>query len=104
MNIKDKKSRFKEAIKIFQHHSGILRMNEALGAGINRRKLYSMLEAGIIERLSRGLYRLADLPPLGNPDLVSVAIKIPQSVITLLGSPGTHSAMGLNNTMLTELL
>lgn len=65
-------------------------MNEALGAGIYRRKLYSMLDAGVIERLSRGLYRLSDLPPLGNPDLVSVAMKIPKSVITLLSALAFH--------------
>jgi predicted transcriptional regulator of viral defense system len=81
---------FKEAIKIFRHHGGILRMSEALGAGIYRRKLYSMLDAGVIERLSRGLYRLSDLPPLGNPDLVSVAMKIPKGVITLLSALAFH--------------
>ena len=90
MNIKNNKSRFKAAIKVFQYHGGMLRMNEAISAGINRRKLYSMIEAGIIDRLSRGLYRLADLPPLGNPDLVSVAVKIPQSVITLISALAFH--------------
>ena len=65
-------------------------MNEALQAGIHRRILYSMLEAGLIEQLTRGLYRLADLPPLGNPDLVSVSLKIPKGVICLISALAYH--------------
>jgi predicted transcriptional regulator of viral defense system len=82
--------RFKKARNIFRRHGGVLRMSEALSAGIHRRMLYSMLEAGIIEQLSRGLYRLSDLPPLGNPDLVSVALKIPNGVICLISALAYH--------------
>jgi predicted transcriptional regulator of viral defense system len=82
--------RFKKARNIFHRHGGVLRMSEALSAGIHRRMLYSMLEAGIIEQLSRGLYRLADLPPLGNPDLVSVSLKIPNGVVCLISALAYH--------------
>jgi len=82
--------RFKKARNIFRRHGGVLRMSEALYAGIHRRMLYSMLEAGIIEQLSRGLYRLTDLPPLGNPDLVSVARKVPSGVICLISALAYH--------------
>jgi predicted transcriptional regulator of viral defense system len=82
--------RFKEARSIFRRHGGVLRMSEALYAGIHRRMLYSMLEAGVVEQLSRGLYRLADLPPLGNPDLVSVARKVPSGVICLISALAYH--------------
>ena len=68
----------------------MLRMSEALQAGIHRRMLYSMLEAGLIEQLTRGLYRLADLPPLGNPDLVSVSLRIPNGVICLISALAYH--------------
>ena len=82
--------RFKKAKNIFRRHGGVLRMSEALYAGIHRRMLYSMLEAGVIEQLSRGLYRLTDLPPLGNPDLVSVSLKIPNGVICLISALAYH--------------
>jgi predicted transcriptional regulator of viral defense system len=82
--------RFKKARNIFHRHGGVLRMSEALYAGIHRRMLYSMLETGVIEQLSRGLYRLADLPPLGNPDLVSVSLKIPNGVICLISALAYH--------------
>src|SRR4030067_125876 len=84
------RGQFEKARKVFRHHGGVLRMSEALKADIHRRILYSMLEAGIIEKLGRGLYRLADLPPLGNPDLVSVSLKIPNGVICLISALAYH--------------
>ncbi|OGP97190.1 MAG: transcriptional regulator [Deltaproteobacteria bacterium RBG_19FT_COMBO_52_11] len=81
---------FEKAKKTFRSSGGVLRMNEALQAGIHRRMLYSMLEAGLIEQLNRGLYRLTDLPPLGNPDLVSVALKVPSGVICLISALAYH--------------
>lgn len=83
-------NKFEKARSIFRQHGGILRMSEAIHAGIHRKMLYAMLDAGIIEKLYRGLYRLADLPPLGNPDLVSVAMKVPTGVICLISSLSFH--------------
>lgn len=65
--------KFKKAKQIFLHHGGILRTSEAIRKGIHPRTLYQMRDAGVIKRLSRGLYRLADLPPLADPDLVLVS-------------------------------
>jgi len=83
-------NKFEKARNILRQHGGILRMSEAIHAGIHRKMLYAMLDAGIIEKLCRGLYRLADLPPLGNPDLVSVAMKVPTGVICLISSLSFH--------------
>ena len=49
-----------------------------------------MRDKGIVERLSRGLYRLADLPPLSSPDLVTVAAKIPAGVVCLISALAYH--------------
>ena len=65
-------------------------MSEAIRTGIHRRMLYSMVNAGVVERLGRGLYRLADLPPLGNPDLVLVALKVPGGAICLISALAYH--------------
>jgi predicted transcriptional regulator of viral defense system len=81
---------FEKAKKTFRSSGGVLRMNEALQAGIHRRMLYSMLEAGVIEKLNRGLYRLTDMPPLGNPDFVSVSLRIPNGVICLISALAYH--------------
>ena len=84
------RDKFEKARKTFRSRGGVLRMNEALQVGIHRRMLYSMLESGLIEQLNRGLYRLTDLPPLGNPDLVSVALKVPNGVICLISALAHH--------------
>jgi predicted transcriptional regulator of viral defense system len=65
-------------------------MADALRAGINRRTLYSMRDEGVVEQLSRGTYRLASLPELAQPDLVTVATRIPQGVICLISALAFH--------------
>ena len=79
-------SRFEGAGRIFRDHGGIMRTAEAIRAGVNPRTLYAMVDEGVLERLSRGLYRLMEMVPLGNPDLVSVALKAPRGVICLISA------------------
>jgi predicted transcriptional regulator of viral defense system len=79
-----------QALQLFRRHGGILRTGEALNLGIHPRTLYGMRDVGLLERLGRGLYRLAALPPLSDPDLVTVALKIPQSVICLISALHFH--------------
>ena len=81
---------FEKAKTLFRQHGGILRTSEAIRAGIHPRTLYAMRDAGVLERLTRGLYRLADLPPLGNIDLVSVAKRVPSGVICLISALAYH--------------
>lgn len=69
----------------------MLRMAEAIQAGIHRNTLYRMVDEGLVERVSRGLYRLADAEPLGNPDLVTVAAKVPDGVICLISALAFHN-------------
>jgi len=45
-----------------------------------------MRDAGELEQVSRGYYRLTDLPQLGNPDLVAVALAVPKGVICLVSA------------------
>lgn len=81
---------FESGIRLFRQHRGGLRMSEALRLGINRRTLYAMRDAGVIELVSRGLYRLASLDPLGHPDLVTVAARVPQGVLCLISALSFH--------------
>jgi predicted transcriptional regulator of viral defense system len=78
------------AITLFRQQGGILRTGEALRLGIHPRTLYAMRDSGVLEQLSRGLYRLAELPLLSNPDLVTVALKVPQAVICLVSALAFH--------------
>jgi len=85
-----RKSRFEEAREVFLKHGGVMRTGEALAAGIHPETLYEMRDTGVVDRLSRGVYRLADIPPLGNPDFVSVAVRVPESVICLISALSFH--------------
>ncbi len=76
--------------EIFRKHGGQLRMSEALREGISRYMLYSLRDKGVIERVSRGIYRLVDLPPISNPDLVTVSLRFPKAVICLVSALAFH--------------
>lgn len=76
----------RQAEEIFRKHGGAMRTTEAMKAGIHPRTLYAMRDEGTLERLSRGLYRLATALPLSNPDLVTVALKVPDGVICLISA------------------
>jgi predicted transcriptional regulator of viral defense system len=65
-------------------------MSEAVRAGISRRTLYAMHEEGVVERLSRGVYRLASLPGLRAPDLVTVSTRVPGGVVCLISALAFH--------------
>ena len=76
--------------EIFRAHGGQLRMSEAISHGLSRYRLYALKDQGVIEQISRGVYRLADLPPVGNPDLVTVSLRFPQAVICLISALSWH--------------
>jgi len=76
--------------EIFRKHGGQLRMSEAVRYGITRYMLYSLRDRGIIERISRGIYRLVELPPISNPDLVTVGLRFPNSVVCLVSALAFH--------------
>jgi predicted transcriptional regulator of viral defense system len=82
--------RLEQARAIFRRHGGTLRTREAIKAGIYPRTLYQMRNQGMIEAIARGFYRLRNLPPLENPDLVSVALKVPRGVICLISALSFH--------------
>jgi predicted transcriptional regulator of viral defense system len=75
-----------KAFKIFTDNNGILKTSQAIALGIAPRTLYAMRDAGLIRRISRGLYQLADQEPFRNPDLVNVALRIPRAVVCLISA------------------
>lgn len=75
---------------LLRRHGGAIRMSEALRLGVNRKTLYAMRDAGVVEPVSRGVYRLALLGPLTNPDLVAVASRVPNGVVCLVSALAFH--------------
>ncbi|MCK4602600.1 MAG: type IV toxin-antitoxin system AbiEi family antitoxin domain-containing protein [Phycisphaerae bacterium] len=75
---------------MFHGHGGLLRTKDEIWLGIHPRTLYSMRDAGELEQVGRGHYRLTDLPQLGNPDLIAVALAVPKGVLCLISALSYH--------------
>ena len=69
---------WRKAETLFKKHGGMLRASRAIALGVHPRVLYELRDAGRLHQVTRGLYRLSDLPELGNPDLAAVASRVPQ--------------------------
>lgn len=78
------------AAKVIRNQGGMIRMAEALRAGIHRNTLGAMVERGKLERIARGLYRLQSAPELNHPDLATVARKAPHGVLCLISALAYH--------------
>ncbi len=65
-------------------------MSEAIKYGISRYTLYKMRDNGVLEKISRGIYRLVDLPPISNLDLVTVSLRFPKAVVCLISALSFH--------------
>jgi len=75
---------------VVKDHGGVVRTSDAIAAGIHPRTLYAMRDAGLLETLSRGVYRLAGAEPLANPDLVTVGVRVPKGVVCLISALAFH--------------
>lgn len=87
---RDKRGKRERAESLIREQGGIIRTSEALAIGIHPRILYQLRDSGVLDLVSRGVYRLADMPPLSNPDLVTVAIRIPRAVLCLVSALNFH--------------
>ncbi len=79
------------AIQLFETNQGVLRLAQALRLGIPKHTIYQLTRQGVLERETRGLYRLANLLPPGNPDLVYVALRVPKAVFCLISALYFHN-------------
>jgi predicted transcriptional regulator of viral defense system len=51
----------KNAIEKIRSNGGMIRTADAIQNGIHPRTLYDLRDSGTVERISRGVYRLAEL-------------------------------------------
>ena len=79
-----------KARSAFTKRGGMLRTSNAIRLGIHPRTLYALRDAGEIEPVSRGLYRLASAPPLTTPDFIAIAVRVPRAVICLISALAYH--------------
>lgn len=79
-----------KAIRLIRDSGGMVHSSKAFRVGIHSRTLCQLREEGILEQVSRGIYRLADQATISNPDLVTVAMRIPKAVICLISALAFH--------------
>jgi predicted transcriptional regulator of viral defense system len=89
-NKNNRGTRFNKALNLFKNHGGLLRTAQALREGIHPATLYELRDSGMLEVVSRGVFRLAKGPLPGNPDLVTVSVRIPGGVICLISALAFH--------------
>ena len=78
------------ATHLIRQHGGVIRTGKAIQAGIHPRTLYQMRDNGLLEQLSRGVYRLTGQKAVSDPDLIIVATRIPRAVICLISALSFH--------------
>ena len=76
--------------QLFTKHGGTLRTSQAMRLGIHPRTLYALRDQGEIERVGRGIYRLASASPLTNPDWTAIMSRLPRAVICLISALAYH--------------
>ncbi len=79
-----------KARQVFREHGGMLRTSKAIQLGVHPRTLYALRDAGEIEQLGRGLYRLSAAPPLSSPDLIPIALRLPRAIVCLISALAYH--------------
>jgi predicted transcriptional regulator of viral defense system len=80
----------KKALPLLKQQGPLVRLSEVLKLGVHRDTLRAMRDQGLVEQVSRGLYRLADGDPLEEPDLVTVARRVPGAVVCLVSALALH--------------
>jgi Transcriptional regulator, AbiEi antitoxin len=56
---------------------------EAIGAGVSKRRLYAMRDAGRIEQVARGIFLRSDSDELVDLDLAEITIRAPDATLCL---------------------
>lgn len=69
---------------------GVITTRETDGAGIHSQQLTRLVADGVLERVARGHYQLAERPVTEHHGLAVVARTVPKGVICLLSALGVH--------------
>ena len=66
------------------------RARDAAELGVDSRALRRLLDKGTVERLGRGLYRLAEAEPTEHYTLAAVCARVPGAIVCLLSALSVH--------------
>lgn len=80
----------REQLTAFLYARGIARLHEIRRAGITAATVSRLEREGLVTRLGRGLYQLADAPLEGNHSLAEAAKRVPKGVVCLVSALAFH--------------
>ncbi len=66
------------------------RPNQLESAGLTRDQLRTLIRSKNIDRIGRGLYRMADVEPTENYSLAMACARVPKSIVCLLSALRVH--------------
>jgi len=72
------------------HLGAFFRPGQAADAGLTRQQLRTLVRRGAVERVGRGLYRVAGAEPTENYSLAMACARVPNSVVCLLSALSVH--------------
>lgn len=84
--------RTQKLMSFFQSHGGVARFSAILRAGFHPDSLSALEKEGRVEKIARGLYRVANYTPGSHPDLVIASLQAPRGVICLLSALSFYEA------------
>lgn len=85
-------TRTQELMNFFQSHDGVTRFSTVLKAKFHPDLLIALEKDGKVEKIARGLYRVANYTYGTHPDLVIASLQAPRGVICLLSALSFHEA------------
>jgi predicted transcriptional regulator of viral defense system len=76
--------------RVVAEHGPLLRTQQLRDAGIHPRMIYALRDAGELEAVARGTFRIASDPFPEHFDLLVVAARAPQAVVCLVSALAFH--------------
>jgi predicted transcriptional regulator of viral defense system len=81
-----------ELLNYFQNHGGTARFSTVLKAGFHSDTLKALEKAEKLNKIARGLYRVANYELGSHPDLVAASLQAPRGIICLVSALAFHEA------------
>jgi predicted transcriptional regulator of viral defense system len=86
------KAKWAQLLSFLKKKGGMASYAEIIRAGFDKANIRNEINHGLVQKIDRGLYRLASGDTFSHPDLVAAAIKIPKGVVCLLSALAFHQA------------
>ena len=91
--------RTRAVIPFHKKFPSVFTYTEAIARGLSAERLYAFRDQGIVEQISRGLYRWADAPEI-DQNLLEIAYRIPKGTLCLTTALARH---GLTDSIPTRI-